>query len=857
MATVTDYTALLAINDEADARWNGIAKLGKPVIVTYSFADESNVPKVDESLFDVTSTSAFTTGQRANFRKAIAAYEAVTGVLFVEIAEGGMIDVSNADGSEYGGWANYAESSQNYTGKGVLVVDSDNGDYNIGTYGYLTMLHEVGHALGLQHPHDGSVLLADAYDIQSNTVMTYNNTEPYAVGLGVFDVQALQHLYGAKADSSDWAVSYNDANNVLRVVAGGADDFILGVAGDNDLRGGDGDDVLLGREDSDTLSGGEGHDILKGMNGSDTLFGRDGDDTLIGDAKGSSFFHGQDVLFGGGGNDTLVGYYNLDSLYGGHGDDALFGGNSNDKMMGGAGADLLEGGSGNDVMMGGGGNDRLFGRSGDDSLFGGKGDDRLADFTGSNLFDGGKGNDIIRSGYSRDTFFVRDDSGDDRIINFAAEYGLIHFVGRNMAIGDLQFIAKNGGKDTLVKFADTGSSVYLKGVATGALSSKNFIFNGATSNDDVFYGNADSNTLLGAAGDDILYGRQGVDNLFGGKGTDTMFGGAGNDDLFGGDSKDILYGGGGDDRLFGGSGNDLLVGGGGADIFVIDGSSEIDRVRDFQIGQDKIDLREIPVGYSGLLFSKANGGADTRVSNKVTDLSLYLKGVEKTELSESDFLLYSVPMELEVIGDDSANTLYGGALNDTLYGLGGDDRLFGGVDGSDTIFGGDGNDFLETSTQNNFFASNLYGGAGDDTLLMGSFSGQLYGGDGSDILRVVGRNNETYAFFGGAGADSIYGGAGFASHYYGGRGDDFFNISKTFYEDTFYFDDNSGNDRIVGFQISEDLIDFSDSSISYDDLTFTDSNGGRDTLIQAVGFDVSIYLDGIATSSLSQSELVF
>src|SRR5690606_24536249 len=42
-------------------------------------------------------------------------------------------------------------------------------------YGYLTLLHEIGHALGLKHPHEGRARLKGGEDSWVNTVMSYNN----------------------------------------------------------------------------------------------------------------------------------------------------------------------------------------------------------------------------------------------------------------------------------------------------------------------------------------------------------------------------------------------------------------------------------------------------------------------------------------------------------------------------------------------------------------------------------------------------------------------------------------------------------------------------------------------------------
>ncbi|HGF7184240.1 TPA: immunoglobulin-like domain-containing protein, partial [Vibrio cholerae] len=102
--------------------------------------------------------------------------------------------------------------------------------------------------------------------------------------------------------------------------------------------------------------------------------------------------------------------------------------------------------------------------------------------------------------------------------------------------------------------------------------------------------------LIGGTGNDILFGQGGNDWLDGGVGKDTLYGGSGNDTLIGGEGNDILIGGEGNDILIGGLGNDILTGGSGEDLFKwvdgdLDGSR--DRITDFKIGEDKIDLSDL------------------------------------------------------------------------------------------------------------------------------------------------------------------------------------------------------------------------------------------------------------------------
>jgi len=132
------------------------------------------------------------------------------------------------------------------------------------------------------------------------------------------------------------------------------------------------------------------------------------------------------------------------------------------------------------------------------------------------------------------------------------------------------------------------------------------------SGDDALYGMGGNDTLYGGTGVDFLDGGDGNDILYGEDGNDFLLGGAGNDTLYGGNGNDVLLGGTGDDKLYGGVGNDILTGGAGADTYFFSdrGSSNVDTITDYVVGQDKIDL-------SGLLDSIQGTIADNKVGNYI------------------------------------------------------------------------------------------------------------------------------------------------------------------------------------------------------------------------------------------------
>ena len=76
---------------------------------------------------------------------------------------------------------------------------------------YLTVIHEIGHALSLAHAHDGHEM-PDAHDDIRYTIMSYNNHDSQithwmdgklvhhgAYTPMAYDIQTAQYLYGANA----------------------------------------------------------------------------------------------------------------------------------------------------------------------------------------------------------------------------------------------------------------------------------------------------------------------------------------------------------------------------------------------------------------------------------------------------------------------------------------------------------------------------------------------------------------------------------------------------------------------------------------------------------------------------------
>jgi Ca2+-binding RTX toxin-like protein len=373
-------------------------------------------------------------------------------------------------------------------------------------------------------------------------------------------------------------------------IAGTPDDDLIDGSGNDDvLRGLAGNDRLRGRGGNDEVHGGDGDDTVTGNEGDDVLYGGAGFDKINGN-------DGDDTAYGDDKADRIYGHAGDDTLYGDAGNDTIYGGLDNDTIDGGRGIDRLYGDEGDDLIHGGGENDKLFGGDGQDALYGDDGNDGLTGKAGDDTLYGGAGDDSLNGNIGDDVLYG--DDGTDRL------YG-------------------HEGTDTL---------------------------NGGTGNDFLF-GGSGNDILNGDAGADYLDAGSGADILSGGLGNDVVKGRGGADTLYGGDGDDTVNGGEGDDTVSGGLGDDKLVGGSGADTFVISVQGGADRVVDFKVADDVIDLTQLDLRqagqsdadvYADLIFTRTgSGGRDTIVTfagASGAGVSVLLEDVKPRDLSVANFV---------------------------------------------------------------------------------------------------------------------------------------------------------------------------------------------------------------------------
>lgn len=143
-----------------------------------------------------------------------------------------------------------------------------------GTEGFVFLLHEWGHALGMKHLFDGGFNMPSAFDNRSYTMMSHTLSPDGRVRttLSDADFRALSYIYGTQAQEDALGIQRAQLHGGGLYSEGGTkNDTILGISDRDWLFGGSGDDALFGHGGDDTLIGGAGNDVVSGGSGIDAL----------------------------------------------------------------------------------------------------------------------------------------------------------------------------------------------------------------------------------------------------------------------------------------------------------------------------------------------------------------------------------------------------------------------------------------------------------------------------------------------------------------------------------------------------------------------------------------------------------
>ena len=339
--------------------------------VTYYFQGASDA---HDSPIGTIETAYWSDYEIQQVRLAFDVYESITNLSFTEVDAEGAADIvlmntSNAYMSGFLGVAGPPGTSDagqalfNFEGTGWDWLSPGTGGLEQGGYGFVTIIHELGHAMGLAHPHDdggtstvftgvtSSFNDYGAYDLNQGvfTTMSYNdgwrtspNGAPPSGGsygfqgtMMAFDIAVLQEKYGANTSFHTGADTY-----ALRSVNGvGAFYGCIWDAGGTDqiVYNGSAKTVIDLHQATLVLGPGAGGRVsyVSGIHGGFTI----AHGVVIENATGGQ---GSDRIAGNSASNRLVGRAGNDVLDGGNGDDVLTGGRGLDRMNGGLGKDVFD-----------------------------------------------------------------------------------------------------------------------------------------------------------------------------------------------------------------------------------------------------------------------------------------------------------------------------------------------------------------------------------------------------------------------------------------------------------------------------------------------------------------------------------
>ena len=495
---------------------------GSPLILPFSF-NTADSQLVDSYAGDRDSIFLyeFNDVQQAMAVDATAQLESFLNVDFVEVEDTGndlnsgiyRFAWSSEERDNVVGFAFLPISTSPEVSDVFVISENQPEDDFAGSFLHLTILHELGHAMGLAHPfNDDNDPLDDNNflpDTQANvflTVMTNNADLPDGTQLSFLDlypqtymyldILALQSLYDTQAtrvgddiysfdgDTRYFLTLWDNGGTDTISITNSADNLSIDLTPDswigvgttiNGFQGGTlaaqitesvyippevtienafsdaGNDTLTGNMAQNLLAAGSGDDLLTGISAVDGT-----GDTLAGEA-------GSDTLLGSAGNDILLSGVGDDTLSGGDGHDLLFGGSDNgqDTITGGAGDDTIFAGGGNDNISAGDGDDVVRGGDGNDSLIGGAGNDILISGAGDDTLIGGAGSDlyIIGVGSNEIRGFDAGDTLDIALFGFASAEAVFA-------------AASETGRGTLIDLGN-GNSILLDGVSISQLEQLN------------------------------------------------------------------------------------------------------------------------------------------------------------------------------------------------------------------------------------------------------------------------------------------------------------------------------------------------------------------------------------------------
>ncbi len=490
---------------------------------------------------------------QAVLRTAFKAWSAQANISFIQVADGGgNIGIGTYPTIRVVGGFIDGQQGSNVLARaffpnapaygGDIVFDSGNTSFFANPAWFLlTALHEIGHALGLNHETANLAIMNPVI----NTSLT---------GLQADDIAGIRAIYGAVTGTPPSTYYMPQGQSAFTLLDGLPSLTIVGNALDNRIVGASGNEVMRGGAGSDILDGGSGIDFAdysttNGMVLANLLTPGDN----LGDAAGDSY-SSVEGLIGSGFNDVLRIENGGGSIWALAGDDYLFGGNGADDLHGQDGLDHLLGGPGADLLDGGAGPDFADYSTAAagvlanlltpwDNLGDGAGDsyDSVEGLIGSDF------NDVLRIANDGGSIWAL--GGDDYLYGGDGADDLHGQDGNDHLLGGSGTDVLDGGAG--IDFANYSTA--LGPVLASLVDSNGNMGEAAGDRHESIEG------LIGSTFGDVLRISNGGGSIWALGGNDTLFGGAGNDDLNGQEGDDVLVGAAGVDVLAGGTGDDTFV----------------------------------------------------------------------------------------------------------------------------------------------------------------------------------------------------------------------------------------------------------------------------------------------------------
>lgn len=326
-------------------RWTGSS-------ITYAF------PTTASGLYSEGEAAAFRpigTAQQAIFVQALQAWGDLIPLPFQKVSAG----QSNIEFAYTTTNIGYAHAYFPTNGSVWFQTGSDVSDASLGSYGYATIMHELGHALGLNHMGDyngeGNWNPSSYQDSRVLSIMSY-----FGPSGGIRSSQVMNADWTA-ADGSYYSPQTPMVNDVAAIQA------VYGTSTTTRT-----DDTVYGFSSNVTGISANVFDFSKNKNPVVTIFDSRGTDTLnLSGWSTPSFIDLQPGSYSSCNsmtNNIAIAFgAMIENAIGGSGNDSLTGNASSNRLDGGAGNDNIDGGAGNDTLIGGAGNDSIIGGAGDDT----------------------------------------------------------------------------------------------------------------------------------------------------------------------------------------------------------------------------------------------------------------------------------------------------------------------------------------------------------------------------------------------------------------------------------------------------------------------------------------------------------